>query len=429
MSNVLDPPTADDLALVYATEPTTSSFTIVVRQVDHTPPAPVLDLVVPVYNEEHVLGASIDRLRTYLAAIPFPWRITIVDNASTDNTWMVAADIAHDSTDVRATQLDRKGRGLALRHAWSTTDAAVAAYTDVDLSTGLDGLLPLIAPLVTGHSDIAIGSRLARGARVERGAKRELISRTYNLLLRTVARAHFSDAQCGFKAIRSDVARRVLPFVENNNWFFDTELLLLAERNGLRVHEVPVDWVDDPDSRVDIVSTATEDLRGLARVGRRVLNGSFRLRSENDHDSGLGRQVLTFAAVGAGTTVLHLWLFAIWSGLLGSQWANALALALATVVNTFANGWFSFGKRDGAGWIRAQAQAGGVFIVGLAATAAALWLLDFAWPTAGTMAGVAVLAATNAAVTLGRFIAMRSWIFGTHRTQPAWRPVSEGDLS
>src|SRR5439155_19696948 len=164
---------------------------------------------------------------------------------------------------------DAKGRGRALRAAWSASRATVVAYMDVDLSTDLGALLPLVAPLLSGHSDVAIGTRLASGARVVRGPKRELISRSYNLILRTTLRANFSDAQCGFKAMRADVARALLPLVEDEGWFFDTELLVLTEHNGLRIHEVPVDWVDDPVSRVDIVSTAADDLRGVWRLLRR----------------------------------------------------------------------------------------------------------------------------------------------------------------
>src|SRR5262249_6574887 len=144
---------------------------------------------------------------------------------------------------------------------------------DVDLSTRLDALLPLVAPLLSGHSDVAIGTRLARGSRVVRGPKREAISRTYNLLLRTTMRSGFSDAQCGFKAVRADVARELLPLVEDQDGFFDTELLLLAQHNGLRIHEVPVDWVDDADSRVDVVGTAAADLRGMWRVARSFATG------------------------------------------------------------------------------------------------------------------------------------------------------------
>jgi hypothetical protein len=147
----------------------------------------------------------------------------------------------------------------------------------VDLSTDLNALLPLVAPLLSGHSDIAIGTRLAHGSRVIRGPKREIISRCYNLLLRTALRARFSDAQCGFKAIRASQARQLLPLVADQGWFFDTELLVLAERAGLRIHEVPVDWTDDTDSSVNIIDTAVKDLRGMARVGLGLACGTIKV--------------------------------------------------------------------------------------------------------------------------------------------------------
>lgn len=233
------------------------------------PVTPVVDIVVPVFNEERDLEPSVRRLRAFLDdRFPFDAVITIADNASTDSTWTIASRLAGSIPGVRALHLDHKGRGRALRQAWLGSEAPIVAYTDVDLSTDLDALLPLVAPLLSGHSDLAIGSRLAPGARVVRGPKREFISRSYNLLLRTVLRVRFRDAQCGFKAIRSDVARYLVPAVQDTAWFFDTELLVKAERAGLRVHEVPVDWVDDPDSRVQIASTARTDLRGVLRLVR-----------------------------------------------------------------------------------------------------------------------------------------------------------------
>jgi glycosyltransferase involved in cell wall biosynthesis len=192
--------------------------------------------------------------------------ITIADNASVDGTLTVANGLASELRGVRVLHLDQKGRGRALKAAWLASEAAVVAYMDVDLSTDLKALLPLVAPLVSGHSDLATGSRLARGARTKRGPKREFISRAYMLVLRLSLGVGFTDAQCGFKAVRADVAKRVLPLVEDNTWFFDTELLVLAQRGGLRVHEVPVDWTDDPDSRVKIVKTALDDLRGVWRL-------------------------------------------------------------------------------------------------------------------------------------------------------------------
>jgi glycosyltransferase involved in cell wall biosynthesis len=233
--------------------------------------APDVEIVIPVYNEEDDLAPSVVRLHQHLASFPFSWRITIADNASTDATWRIASALAGSVAGVRAVHLAEKGRGRALRAVWEASDAAVVAYMDVDLSTDLNALLPLVAPLLSGHSDVAIGSRLAHGSRVTRGTRREVISRSYNLILHLTLRARFSDAQCGFKAVRSDCARGLLPLVEDTGWFFDTELLVLAERAGLRIHEVPVDWIDDPDSRVDIVSTALADLRGIARLKRSLL--------------------------------------------------------------------------------------------------------------------------------------------------------------
>jgi len=228
---------------------------------------PLIDIVIPVYNEERDLGPSVRRLHDYLGSeFPFPAVITIADNASRDGTMAVAQGLANELTRVRVVHLDKKGRGRALRAAWLQSDARVVAYMDVDLSTDLKALLPLVAPLLSGHSDIAIGSRLARGARVKRGPKREIISRCYMLVLRLALGAHFTDAQCGFKAVRTSVAKQLLPLVKDEAWFFDTELLILAQRAGMRVHEVPVDWTDDPDSRVAILRTAIEDLRGVVRL-------------------------------------------------------------------------------------------------------------------------------------------------------------------
>jgi glycosyltransferase involved in cell wall biosynthesis len=228
---------------------------------------PLIDIVIPVYNEERDLGPSVRRLHDYLGSdFPFPAVITIADNASRDGTLAVAQGLANELTRVRVVHLDKKGRGRALRAAWLQSDAPVVAYMDVDLSTDLRALLPLVAPLLSGHSDLAIGSRLARGARVKRGPKREFISRCYMLVLRLSLGAHFTDAQCGFKAVRTSVAKQLLPRVKDEAWFFDTELLILAQRAGLRVHEVPVDWTDDPDSRVAILRTSIEDLRGVVRL-------------------------------------------------------------------------------------------------------------------------------------------------------------------
>ncbi|MBO0885412.1 MAG: glycosyltransferase, partial [Mycobacterium sp.] len=307
------------------------------------PVAPILDLAVPVYNEESDLEPCVRRLRDYLLeCFPYPFRITIADNASTDKTFPIAQGLERELPEVRAFHLAQKGRGRALNAVWSGSDARILAYMDVDLSTDLAALLPLVAPLISGHSDLAIGSRLSRDSRVIRGAKREIISRCYNVLVRGTLAVRFSDAQCGFKAIRQDVAATLLPLVEDNEWFFDTELLVLAERVGLRIHEVPVDWIDDADSRVDILATALADLRGIVRLIRTMGSGRpplTALRAELGRsplsvpNTRLSGQLVRFAAVGVLSTIAYLVLYVLLRGLLGAQLANFLALLLTAVAN------------------------------------------------------------------------------------------------
>jgi glycosyltransferase involved in cell wall biosynthesis len=228
-----------------------------------------VDIVIPVYNEERVLAESIGRLRAYLdAALPYAWCIIVADNASIDDTAAVGQALAADPDGrVRYLRIDQKGRGRALRRAWLESTADVVSYMDVDLSTNLQSFGPLVEGIVHGPFDVAIGSRLKRGARVTRQWKRELISRGYNLLIKALfPRRTFSDAQCGFKALSRQAADVLVPLVENNAWFFDSELLLRAEQKGFRIAEVPVEWIEDLDSRVDILGTAAEDIRGLLRV-------------------------------------------------------------------------------------------------------------------------------------------------------------------
>ena len=234
----------------------------------------LVEIVIPVYNEEAQIEWSVTTLRAWLNDhFPYRWRITVADNASTDTTWAIAQKLTETYADVHAIHLDQKGRGRALKYVWQMSAADVVCYMDVDLSTDINALVPLVAPLVTGQSDIAIGSRLAKGAQIERQLSREVLSRGYNLMIRTAFGNPFSDAQCGFKACRTDVARRVLPFVQDTNWFFDTEMLLLARHNDLRIHEVPVRWVEDRDSRVNIRKTVMEDIRGLWRMRQAFRRG------------------------------------------------------------------------------------------------------------------------------------------------------------
>src|SRR4051812_35165299 len=316
-----------------------------------------VEIVVPVHNEHAILERTIRRLHRFLSdGFPFTWRIVVADNASTDGTAGLARLLAAELPGVEALRLEEKGRGRALRAAWSASDARVVCYMDADLSTDLRALLPLVAALLSGHSDVAIGTRLAHGARVVRGPKRELISRGYNRLLHAALRARFSDAQCGFKAVRREALEPLLGDVRDDGWFFDTELLVLAQRRGLRIHEVPVDWVDDPDSRVDIVRTAWGDLRGVARL------------------AASGR-VARFACVGLASTLAYALLYVALRGALGAGGANAPARALTAVANTAANRRLPFGMRGRAGLARQHALGALVYAITLGLTGGALAVL------------------------------------------------------
>ncbi len=385
---------------------------------------PVVDVVVPVYNEQAALANSVHRLHRHLREnFPFPVRITIADNASIDDTPRIAAELAADLDDVRVVRLEQKGRGRALHHVWSHSDAPVLAYMDVDLSTDLAALAPLVAPLISGHSDLAIGTRLSRNSRVVRGPKREIISRCYNLILKSTLAAGFSDAQCGFKAIRADVARELLPYVEDTGWFFDTELLVLAERTGLRIHEVPVDWVDDPDSRVDIIATATADLKGVGRLLRGFANGSIPINTiaaqlgsrRAAAPRSLLRQVVRFGAIGVASTIAYLLLFMALHASIGAQAANLVALLVTAVANTAANRRFTFGVRGGAGAARHQFEGLIVFGIALAITSGSLAGLHAFVPQPHKLLELTVLVLANLVATAVRFVLLRGWVFHPRR--------------
>jgi putative flippase GtrA len=385
-----------------------------------------VDVVVPVYNEERALPGCLEVLRSYLDdQFPFEWTITVVDNASTDGVLRVAKELAECDDRVRVLHLDRKGRGLALRTAWEYSDADVVVYMDVDLSTNLDALLPLVVPLVNGHSDIAIGSRLAPGARTVRSPRREVISRCYNAMIRLTHRTRFSDAQCGFKAARAEVIRPLLAHVRDDGWFFDTELLLLAEYNGLRVQEIPVDWVEDLDSRVRVLPTAVADIRGLVRVARAKVTGAARVTElprrpapqcahpdavAPARGGGLCWQLAAFGLIGLVSTVATVVLYALlrlWSPPLV---ANLAALVIMSVLNTEANRRLTFAG-TGVSRQRVHLQCLVVFALYYALTSGALLALQALVAHPSRWLEVTVLLIASAIGTAARFLLLRTWIF------------------
>ncbi|ETA02313.1 hypothetical protein CcI6DRAFT_02302 [Frankia sp. CcI6] len=401
-------------------------------------PRPVLDVVIPVYNEENDLAPCVRRLYAHLTGtFPYPFQITIADNASTDGTLAIAQALEKELPEVAAIHLEAKGRGRALRAAWGLSPAPVLAYMDVDLSTDLAALLPLVAPLISGHSDLAIGTRLSPASRVVRGPRREVISRCYNLILRRTLAARFSDAQCGFKAIRADAAAGLLPLVEDSGWFFDTELLVLAERAGMRIHEVPVDWIDDPDSRVDVLATAIADLKGVVRLLRAFGSGKLPLAKLHQEfgrgpltaghaeegkvvevpgvPKGLAGQLLRFAAIGVASTLSYLVLFVLLRTVTGAQIANLLSLLLTAVANTAANRRLTFGLTGPRRAGRHHLQGLVVFAVGLGLTSGSLALLHAASTNPGRGLELSVLVLANLASTVIRFLLLRAWVFRPDR--------------
>jgi glycosyltransferase involved in cell wall biosynthesis len=378
----------------------------------------LVEIAVPVYNEEGSLESSIRRLRAYLdASFPFSASIVVVDNASTDSTWEIATRLSTEIEGMSAIRLAQKGRGRAIRTAWMASQSEVVAYMDVDLSTDLDGLLPLVAPLLSGHSQVAIGSRIATGSRVLRGGKREFISRTYNLILHGALRCRFSDAQCGFKAMRRDAVATLLPQIEDQAWFFDTELLIQAERNGLRIHEVSVDWIDDPDSRVHIVSTAREDLKGVWRLARQRPGPSLATVRETANESKTAfkydGEMARYASVGLLCTVAYVIIFLFLRDTTGIFFANIIAAVITAAVNTLAHVLFTFRIRGAAQTRRACTVGAFTLAVGIGFTSMTLAVTFLVEPSSAAAEVTAIVAGMIAASCV-RFVLLREWAFRHH---------------
>ena len=379
----------------------------------------IVEIAIPVYNEEAALEPSIRRLRSYLdSSFPFTASIVIVDNASIDGTWEIAERLAEEIPGVGAIHLEQKGRGRAIRSAWTASQSQVVAYMDVDLSTDLDGLLPLVAPLLSGHSQVAIGSRITAGSRVLRGAKREFISRSYNLILRSTLRVGFSDAQCGFKAMRRDAVEPLLALIEDEHWFFDTELLIQAERNGFRIHEVSVDWIDDPDSRVHIVSTAREDLRGVwrlarQRIDRQGLSSTGQSATEDESPYHYHRQMGRYASVGILSTVAYLAVFLLLRNNLGMFAANLVAAGATATINTLAHTSFTFRTHEHGQMRQALVVGACSFAVGIGLTSSTLAFTYLIGRTSSLAEGIAILGGMVAASCV-RFVLLREWAFRNH---------------
>ncbi len=227
-----------------------------------------VEIVIPVLNEERALPGCIEKLVEFTSQHPeHDWKITVADNGSTDRTPEVIAELHEKYPNVGTIRLEERGRGRALKRAWLESDADVRCYMDVDLSTDLKSLPDLVSAITDEGYEIAVGSRLSKGSEViGRKLTREITSRGYNLLIKVMFWPPFPDAQCGFKAVSRAAAEALMPLIKDNAWFMDTEMLLLAQAAGYRMKSVPVKWTDDPDTRVKLVSTIWEDVKGLLRL-------------------------------------------------------------------------------------------------------------------------------------------------------------------
>ena len=364
-----------------------------------------IDIVLPVLNEAHIIEASISKLHKYLTDnLPYRWQIIIADNGSSDGTDQIAQQLTKRWSRVRLVRLNERGRGLALKTVWQKSKADILAYMDIDLSTNLDSFTPMISPLITGDAGLATGSRLMKESRTRHGFKREIISRCYNRIIRTTMKTNFVDAQCGFKAIRRDLAQKLLPHIKDKAWFFDTELLVKAEYEGYKIHEEPVEWVEDADSRVRIVETAADDIKGLSRVRKEYGKSSF-------------GEMAAFGGLLLFMSIFYLWNLTI------NGMANSYYAAAAQAASTSWTAWL-FGSLDAANFVSVDKPPISMMIMGLfgrlfgfsswsmllphalagIATVALVYLVVRRWygARAGLIAG-AVMALTPAAALMFRF--------------------------
>lgn len=227
-----------------------------------------VDIIVPVYNEETELENNINLLKDFCRKnlSNWKWQIIIADNASLDKTAEISKKITSLNPEIKYLYINQKGRGRAIKQAWSKSKADIVSYMDIDLSSQLKHFPPLINSLLQGY-DIAIGSRLLPKSIVKgRTLKREIISRCYNLLIKMLFFTKFSDAQCGFKAVTRRVADNLVSRLNDNEWFLDSELLIFGEKAGYKIYEEPVTWIDDPGSTVKVMKTASGDIKGLWRL-------------------------------------------------------------------------------------------------------------------------------------------------------------------
>jgi len=236
----------------------------------------MINITIPVYNEEKRMGDNVLKLYHYIkSSLKYPFEIIIADNGSTDNTPAIAKQLSYKYPEIKLLHIEQKGKGIAINTSWSRSKADILSFMDVDLSADLKHFQQLIDAILKDGYDITIGSRLITHKKVKRSLKREIISRCYSFLLKLAFFVKFHDAPCGFKAIKKEAADRLLPLINDAGWFFDSKLLIIGEKLGFKIKEIPIEWIDDPGSKVNIPGTAYEYLKAIFLL-KIFLNGTIR---------------------------------------------------------------------------------------------------------------------------------------------------------
>ncbi|WP_344836657.1 GtrA family protein [Nonomuraea dietziae] len=380
----------------------------------------LVEVVVPVHNEQRALRASIERLHGYLAgSFPYGFRITIADNASSDTTWQIAQELCRvpPGGERRPPGGEGAGTGAAAgcgrpaRPTWSATWTSTCPPTSTPSS-------PLVAPLLSGHSDLAIGTRLVRTANVVRGPKREFLSRTYNLLLRGVMGAGFSDAQCGFKAARTEIAQALLPLSRTRSGSSTPSCCSWPSGTACASTRWPVDWVDDLGQQGRHRQDGRRRLRvhgpgwPARRCRARPTCPCPRASSRRGCPRAWRGSCPASWSSGIVSTLSYLLLYSLLRLVAPAYVANAVALFVTAVANTAANRRFTFGVKGSAGAIRHQVEGLIAFLVGLALTTGGLALLPSGAPHRVELVAVIV---ANGLATLVRFLLLRVWVFNPDR--------------
>lgn len=236
----------------------------------------LVEFCLPIYNEEKIIEKNVLKIVNFCKEknLPFNWRVIIVNNGSKDNSLAISQKLSADNKQIGYTTILEPGRGQALKKYWLTSNADVVAYMDADLAVSLNNIIDLINPFVNNEADLVIGSRMMPGATIKRSFIRELISQSCNILYRLIIGNNISDTQCGFKAIKTEVFKKIAPYIEDNKWFFDTEIISFTHHLGYKIKEVPVNWeenrYDERKSKVNLLKDSFIHLKNLLRLKKRL---------------------------------------------------------------------------------------------------------------------------------------------------------------